>query len=162
MNTSTNIESVEHYRQWATMPSLIDSNEAYHLATNWLSRAFVNVAALNKKYKLNVGQPSVFGDRGTNKAYPEGWHVGTNMVVLPLYYVTWNDGDYQAAKVGIFGPTRQFMGMTIEDATLEDHTFLCVTNQRELLKMTNVPARVMPTNAALYPLFAPKVRTDAR
>lgn len=104
MNAKTNIDAVEHYREWSKMPSLINSNDAYQMATHWLSRVFVNVSVLNKKYQVHVGQPSIYGEEGTNNAYPADWRVGTNMTTLPLYYVTWSKGDYQAAKVGIFGP----------------------------------------------------------
>ena len=150
MNTKTNIEEVEHYREWAKMPSLIDSNSAYHLATNWLSRVFVDVSVLNKKYKVNVGQPGFW-------TTPQG----TNSTILPLFYVTWNKDDYQAAKVGIFGPTKQFMGLTIEDASLTDRTYLYVTNKKELLGMTNIPTRLIEMNPAVYRLVAPRPTPDS-
>jgi hypothetical protein len=157
MNTQTNIESVEHYREWAKMPSLVNSNEAYRMATNWLSRVYVDVAYLNKNYKLNVGQPGFWmtppaelGGKGS------GW------TTLPLYYVTWRKGDYEAAKVGIFGPTKQFMGLTIGDrdqgydASICSHVYLRVTNEAELLAMTNVPMRMAATNQDLLRLISPK------
>jgi len=157
MNKGTNIEEVEHYREWAKMPSLIDSNSAYHLATNWLSRVYVDVPTLNRKYELHVGQPSFWASP------PERWgEQGSNLTTLPLYYVTWSKGDYQAAKVGIFGPTKQFMGLTIEDATLTDHTYLCVTNNAELLNMTNTPSRLIEGNPGLYQLFAPRAPPVSR
>jgi hypothetical protein len=154
MNTKTNIEEVEHYREWASMPSLIDSNGAYRLATNWLSRVFVDVSTLNRKYKVTVGQPSFLGDEGANSTYPANWgHVGTNRITLPLYYVTWNNGDYEAAKVGVFGPTKQFVGLTIRDESLTDRVYLTVTNQKELVDMTNLPVQMMSTNGGLLRLF---------
>jgi hypothetical protein len=152
-NMKTNIEEVEHYKEWAKMPSLIGSNEAYHLATNWLARVSVDISALNKKYEAHVGQPFFWGDQGTNKAYPPGWGIGTNKITLPLYYVTWGDTNNEAAKVGIFGPTKQLMGLTIEDQSLLTRMFIVVTNQKELMAMTNVPQRMIATNPDLYKLF---------
>jgi hypothetical protein len=156
-NTQTNSESVEHYREWAKMPSLIDSNEAYHIATNWLSRVYVDVPLLNQKYKVNVGQPGFWmtppetlGGKGS------GW------TTLPLYYVTWCKGDYEAAKVGIFGPTKQFMSLIIgdvdkpEDASICSHVYLLVTNVQELLAMTNLPMRLEVTNQDLLRRLGPR------
>ena len=157
MNTQTNIEAVEHYREWAKMPSLINSNTAYQMATNWLSRIYVDVPTLNRKYQVHVGQPSFWATP------PTRWgEEGSNLTTLPLYYVTWNKGDYEAAKVGIFGPTKQFMGLTIgdadqdEDASLCSHIYLKVTNQKELLTMTNIPMRMAATNQDLLRLISPK------
>ena len=147
-NTQTNIESVEHYREWAKMPSLVNSNEAYRMATNWLARVYVDVPTLNRKYQVHVGQPS-------------SWAQGTNLLTLPLYYVTWTKGDYQAAKVGIFGPTKQFIGLTIgdadrgEDASICSHVWLVVTNAKELLTMTNLPLRMEVTNQDLLRRLRP-------
>jgi hypothetical protein len=125
----------------------------------------VDVSALNKKYEVHVGQPFFWGDQGTNKTYLQGSRVGTNKVTLPLYYVTWGDSNYEAAKVGIFGPTKQMMGLTIEDQSLLTRTFLVVTNQKELMAMTNVPQGVVATNGELYKLFHPAPplpRADSR
>ncbi|HEY3853554.1 MAG TPA: hypothetical protein VGO67_04080 [Verrucomicrobiae bacterium] len=150
VNTQTNIESVEHHREWAHIPSLINSNDAYHLATNWLSHVFVDVNALNRKYKMHVGQPQFWATP------PAVWgEQGSNLTTLPLYYVTWDKGDYQAAKVGIFGPTKQFTGLTIEDPTLTDHTYICVTNKLELLRMTNFPLRLIEKNGDLLNQIVP-------
>jgi hypothetical protein len=157
----TNSDAVEHYRQWAKMPSLINSNEAYHMATNWLSRVYVDVPMLNQKYTVNVGQPGFWmtppaelGGKGS------GW------TTLPLYYVTWHKDDYEAAKVGIFGPTKQFMGLTIGDmdkgfdASICSHVYLLVTNEEELLTMTNVPMRIAATNQELLRIISPKPPPD--
>jgi hypothetical protein len=130
---TTNIEEVEQYKQWEKMPSLVGSNEAYHLATNWLSRVSVDVSKLNGKYPVHVGQPS-WNDQGV-------------ITPLPLHYVTWGEGDYQAAKVGIFGPTKKMMGLTIKDESLSTRIFLLVTNQKELIEMTNIPSRLIETNS---------------
>ncbi|HEY3853553.1 MAG TPA: hypothetical protein VGO67_04075 [Verrucomicrobiae bacterium] len=148
MNSKTNIEEVERYHEWAGTPSLINSNEAYQLATQWLSRVYVDVAALNAKYKATVGQPSFWRDPPARFG-----EQGSNLTTLPLYYVSWSKGDYTAAKVGIFGPTKQMMGLTIEDASLCDRTYLVVTNQRELVYSTNVPLRMGVSNNALLHLF---------
>ena len=157
VNTQTNGQQMDHYREWAKMPSLIGSNEAYQMATNWLTRVYVDVAYLNKTYKVNVGQPRVW------MTPPAKWgEEGSNLTAVPLYYVTWNKGDYEAAGVGIFGPTKQFTGLTIGDrdkgfdASICSHVYLRVTNEEELLAMTNVPMRMEVTNQDLLRRLSPK------
>jgi hypothetical protein len=54
------------------------------------------------------------------------------------------------------------MGLTIEDATLTDHTYLYVTNYMELLNMTNIPSRLIEGNPGLYQLFAPRAPPASR
>lgn len=152
MNTRTNVEEVERYREWAQRPSLVDSNEAYRLATQSLSRVFVDVSKLNRKYKVGVGQASFWSSP------PAFWgDKGSNLVKLPLYYVTWSDAGNEGARVGIFGPTKQLMGLTIDDPDLSSRTYLLVTNQKELVEMTNAPLGLGTSNAGLYRLLVPKV-----
>lgn len=150
MNTKTNIEEVERYRAWAKMNSLVDSNGAYRLATQWLSRVFVNVPRLNENYNVSVGQPSFWATPPTN------WEgQGSDLTKLPLYYVTWSKNGQEAAKVGVFGPTKQLMGLTIDDPSICGHTYLLVTNQRELVNMSGVARPLTASNAELFHLFVP-------
>jgi hypothetical protein len=156
MNMQTNIEEVEHYREWAKMPSLIDSNEAYQIATNWLARVYVDVPLLNRKYPHSVSEAHFWATPPTKLG-----EKGSGLTTLPLYYVAWGKDGYEAAKVGIFGPTKQFIGLTIgdvdkpEDASICSHVYLRVTNEAELLAMTNVPMRMEATNQDLLRLLRP-------
>jgi hypothetical protein len=157
VNTQTNGEQMDHYREWAKMHSLVDSNEAYHMATNWLARVYVDVPLLNQKYKVSVGQPHVW------MTPPAKWgEEGRNLTAVPLYYVTWSKGDYEAARVGIFGPTKQFTGLIIGDrdkgfdASICSHVYLRVTNEAELLAMTNLPMRMEVTNQDLLRRLRPR------
>jgi len=147
VNKQTNGQQMDRYREWAKMPSLIGSNEAYQMATNWLARVYVDVPLLNQKYNVSVSQPHVW------MTPPAKWgEEGSNLTAVPIYYVAWNKGDYEAARVGIFGPTKQFTGLTIGDrdkgfdASICSHVYLRVTNEEELLAMTNVPMRMEATN----------------
>ena len=58
-------------------PSLIDSNSAYQLATQWLSAVDVDVPAMERKYRHEVNCLSVL---------PFG---ATNTIVVPMYFVHW-------------------------------------------------------------------------
>ena len=147
VNMQTNSEQVQYYDEWAKLPSLIGSNEAYHIATNWLSRLYVDVPLLNQKYNVSVSQPGFW------TTPPARWgEAGSGWTNLPLYFVTWNKGDYEAARVGIFGPTKQLTGLIIGDRdkgfdpSICSHVYLRVTNEEELLAMTNVPMRMEATN----------------
>ena len=47
----------EKYEKWAKMKSLVDTNGAYALATNWLMKLDVDVAALEKEHPSQVQAP---------------------------------------------------------------------------------------------------------
>jgi hypothetical protein len=126
-NTRTNIEEVEHYKEWAKMPSLIGTNEAYRLATQWLSAISVDVPALERRYKAHVGQPFFWGDQGTNQVF------------LPIFYVTW--GDPRVVDIGVFGPTRQITGLGIEDPSFLTRTNLFLSNDTELNNIPDPPKK---------------------
>src|ERR1035441_3594328 len=87
-----------HYHQWVKMRSLIDTNAAYQLATQWLSAVSVDVSALNRHYPRSVGQAQFWGDKGTN------------LVALPIYQVKWGD-DVANPRVAveIFGRATRFV-----------------------------------------------------
>jgi len=63
-------------KDWAAMPSLLDTNTAYQLATQWLAAVSVDVGELEKKYRpLSVqttinGEPNSWETRPTNSNQP--------------------------------------------------------------------------------------------
>jgi hypothetical protein len=125
-----------HYHQWVKMPSLIDTNAAYQLATNWLSAVSVDVAALNRQYSVSVGQPHFWKNP----------RVDTNLVALPIYQVKWGcdaGGNAQVA-VEIFGPTKELMDLTMTDQSFLTHTNLYLTNSTELNNVPNPPKNLAP------------------
>lgn len=77
----------ERNARLSKMTSLIDTNGAYQLAVGWLGAVGVDLAALDKKYKLNIIQW---------RSRPEGLSQGP--VMLPVYQVEWRGSPTAAAQ----------------------------------------------------------------
>lgn len=87
----------ERQMRWAKMESLIDTNGAYQLATNWLIKLDVDVAALEKKHPVSVLQQFF---------YPSG-NINLPPALLPRFEVRWGKNpSLPAVWVSVFGPTK--------------------------------------------------------
>jgi hypothetical protein len=133
VNKEKNIESVDLYPKWANTPSLISSNGAYQLATQWLTAIEVDVGALKRKYgsQLNVEQAFFWNQPGIEVHHPPG---DTNKTMLPIFNVTWGDGtktEYPV-QIRILGTTKELMGLTLGDPSLSRRPPLFITNALEL------------------------------
>jgi hypothetical protein len=95
------------------LSSLIDTNGAYQMATNWLAKSGVDVPLLEAKYRLNIiqwryypdGQPSQGLQATTRKA-----------VMLPVYEVQWRGSLVRGNRKR---PERPVVSMTISGVTKE-------------------------------------------
>ena len=107
----------ERNLELATFSSLIDTNGAYGLATNWLAALGVDLATLEKKYRLNFIQW---------RHYPEG--IGGKVIMLPVYTVEWRGfilrsqpkRESAVVSVTVFGATKEL----VESHVLDDSLFL--------------------------------------
>lgn len=117
-------------------PSLIDTNGAYQLATQWLAAADMNMTALNQQ-KCVVHQLSYLPLRATNA------------VVLPLYYVDYDNIHHAASgnlnslentlvSVEILGTTKELQDLLINDLSLSRRPVLLITNAIELIRTPNL------------------------
>lgn len=87
----------ERQVRWAKMVSLVDTNGAYELATNWLNALEVDVIALEKSQPLAI-QQQFFYPNGDTKQTP---------VLLPRFEIRWGTNrSLPAVWVSIFGPTK--------------------------------------------------------
>lgn len=92
--------------------SLIDTNGAYQLATNWLAKLEIDVETLEEKYKLNVSQL---------RYYPDG--VQGKIIYLPVFVIEWRGNVYpsrpnqesKAVSITIFGATKEIVEYHIID-----------------------------------------------
>ncbi|HEY4258304.1 MAG TPA: hypothetical protein VGM66_13910 [Candidatus Udaeobacter sp.] len=121
-------------------PSLIDTNGAYQLATQWLAALDVDVVALNK-LKWTVNQLHYLP------------HGTTNAVTLPLFYVDFGsihspaDGNLKASdkplvSVEILGTTKELQNLEIVNALLFSHRQpVLITNILELIRTPNPPMK---------------------
>jgi len=121
-------------------PSLIDTNGAYQLATQWLAAVDVNMAAL-EKLKWTAHQLHYLA-RGA-----------TNAVALPLYYVDFGSKHFPAAgpnlkdfdeplvSVEVLGTTKELQDLTMNDTSLSQRPLMLITNALELIRTPNPPVK---------------------
>jgi hypothetical protein len=120
-------------------PSLIYTNDAYQMATQWLSAIDVDMSRVNK-LKWVVNQLHYL---------PKG---ATNTVTLPLFYVDFGSKHYPASgnlvafdkpliTVEILGTTKELQELLINDESFCGRPVLLVTNMYELINTTNRPIR---------------------
>lgn len=130
-------ERFEMYPVWAKTPSSVDTNGAYQLATQWLRAISVDVAALEKKYKLNFYQWFYWGrETGVPDSEWNQYPPTTNKVMLPIYDVRWGEGSPPPVKVTVFGPTKELAALELNDISFSRRPPIVITNWEELL---NIP-----------------------
>ena len=145
------------YPVLAKTPSLIDTNGAYQLATQWLSAISVDVPALERKHKLIFRQWFFWG-KPEDLPKANGWQltsVTTNKTLLPIFDVKWGDADNPAVKVTILGSTKELMELRMEDSSFSRRPPLVITNALELENIPDPPikhlqqrpAQESPTNS---------------
>jgi hypothetical protein len=107
----------ERNLELAKFSSLIDTNGAYDLATNWLAALGLDLATMERKYRLNFIQW---------RYYPEG--TGGKVSMLPVYTVEWPGfilrsqpkRESAVVSVTVFGATKEL----VEYHVLDDSLFL--------------------------------------
>jgi hypothetical protein len=112
--------------------SLIDTNGAYQLATQWLAAVDVDMPALNKlKWTVNQLHYKTQG--------------ATNYVTLPLYYVDFGNkhtpaqnnlpaSDEPLISVEILGTTKELQEMRFQDTSFSRRPQMLITNALELVR----------------------------
>jgi hypothetical protein len=126
--------------QWKlhSMKSLISTNEAYQLATNWLDE-MVDVQSLEKKYQVSVQQTYFYTDD------PEATR--REIKLLPIFHVDWIErgAARPAVRVAIFGPTKELLGIYQEDDTFSKRPRNLLKNTETLLAIADdVFAKLSP------------------
>jgi hypothetical protein len=119
-------------------PSLIDTNGAYQLATQWLAGVDVDMTAMGKlKWTVNQLHYRASG--------------ATNYVTLPLYYVDFGNKHCKAAgpnlkdfdeplvSVEVLGTTKELQELMINDVSLSRRPLLLITNALDLVRTPNPP-----------------------
>ena len=108
-------------RQLAGMKSKVDMNGAYQLATNWLIKTGIDLAALESKNGHKVTQRSFLKSPGTGTPLIAN---SNDVVWLPVFDIEWGRKEVQSQSatyflpllvVTIFGPTKELVEMHITD-----------------------------------------------
>jgi hypothetical protein len=120
----------ERHVKWAKMKSLVGTNEAYELASNWLTRLSVDVAALQRSHPVRVEQEYYFtGD-------PDSANRKT--VMLPRFEVRWGTNQLRPAVwVSVFGPTKEPIHIRQEDGSFSQRPRGIVKDVERLLKIAD-------------------------
>lgn len=128
----------ERNAKLAGQASLVDTNGAYELATNWLARIGVDTEEVRKKYKLTITQWRYAPERLSQP------------VLLPVYQVEWRGNPFKtprrAAEVGIvtvtvLGTTKELVELHVLDDTLFARAPIRIASQERLLSITDADFR---------------------
>ena len=95
--------------------SLIDTNGAYQLATNWLSKSGVDVLSMERRYKLNLTQRRYYPDGQPG----QGLGPSRKEIMLPIYQVEWKGSMVRGTRKLPEGPVVQVVVSGINREMLE-------------------------------------------
>lgn len=111
--------------------TLLDTNAAYQLATQWLADVSMDVSGLNQDYPHLVHPTLVWGSRG-------------ELRFVPLYWISWSHkyGETSTAYVEVFLPTKTLVQLRVEDSKYILRKPLVFTNLDYLLSQTNASAEM--------------------
>jgi hypothetical protein len=116
-------EDGEFDEKFFAMPSLIDTNGAYQLATQWLASVQVDVARLETEYKpLSIQaewlQPAKSPAKGK----------------VPIFSVTWGgpSENQPPVSVQILGTTKELIALRVEDTRFSRRLPIVIPNAAEL------------------------------
>ena len=114
---------VQCMEELSHMRSMISSNDAYCLATNWLISIDIDLK------KLEAEKPPV--------VIQQFLRSGTNLVPVPLFYVKWG-GDYDpAVAVMISGVNGELLNVRQEDDSYSKRPAVLIKNIDALLAIPN-------------------------
>ena len=97
----------------AKLPSLIDANEAYQLATNYVVKAGLNLPMLEEKYRLNIVQWRYYPNNQTSDGLQTP---SKKAVMLPVYQVEWRGSLFRGNRAL---PDRPVVSITISGSKKE-------------------------------------------
>lgn len=141
------------FAKLAVMPSLLDTNTAYQLATQWLASVGVDVAELEKAHPpLSVQQ---FFSRSQSAAETlASPPADAHQTPLPIFDITWGGpaDDTPPVWVQIFGPTKELISLRMEDTRFSKRPPVSVPDAEALNEAVGPSEKAVATNAAAPPL----------
>lgn len=124
------------------LTSLIDTNGAYQLATDWLNAMGVDLKLLEEKYKLNIVQWRYYHGEGL---------VGSP-TMLPVFQVEWRGSPSQSSRrrrdmavvtMTIYGPTKELVEFHILDDSLFISPRITINDHDKLLSISDAEFQVL-------------------
>lgn len=101
----------------ARMRSLIDTNGAYQLATNWLTAISVDIAKLEGRYPSSVEQKTFYPD---STQFDDPNEKRKRVMLLPIFHVKWGNPKEPAVMVSMYGPTKELLGIYLDDESVSN------------------------------------------
>jgi hypothetical protein len=150
----------ETFAALAKLPSLIDTNGAYRLATQWLAVISVDMAGVERAYKAETTQefyydPPLTPDDASLVAKGRPPPPGHRMIKLPVFNVTWGgttDGNPDVS-VRVFGATKELIQLRMENTTFLRRALIAITNALELNSQQRPQGKIMRGKAADDPVL---------
>lgn len=128
-NMPRNQSLSEHYERWAKLKSAIGTNEAYQLASNWLTRLEVDVPALEKVYPARVIQAYLADAPPRVDGLP---------LMVPRFEVGWGTNAFEPIIwVSVFGPTKEPLLIRMEDTSFSKRPKGLIKDAEKLLAIPN-------------------------
>ena len=118
--------------QWkqSRLTSLINTNEAYQMATNWLMAISVDLPGLECKFPHSVDQRFFYPDATGLDDPPDK---RKRIFLLPIFHVYWGDKENPAVLVSIYGPTKEMLGIYQNDDSFSLRPRNLLTNVDSLI-----------------------------
>jgi hypothetical protein len=134
INQSPNKPLREAQMEVAKMRSLIETNDCYPIAKQWLLAMQADVPNLESSHRPFVRQTIISSDTQRLGQKDEG-------IPLPVFDVCWGDQYLPAVKVRIFGPTKKVIALWVEDQSFIQRTNLPVKDVEKLLAISDLDFR---------------------
>jgi hypothetical protein len=115
------LDQAEENEMLSRGTSLVSSNGAYQLATNWLSAIQVDVWELQRTNQAEVQQRWYYGPQGKT--------------MLPVFEVRWGEWDHPKIEVSIDGRTKEVVYIRQEDDSFSRRPEELIKNLDKLLEI---------------------------
>ncbi|HET7624593.1 MAG TPA: hypothetical protein VFM25_04950, partial [Verrucomicrobiae bacterium] len=149
------------YNEFFHRPSLVTSNGAYQLATQWLGALSVDVAALEQKNPPHIRREPA-DEMDADGTSSTNWFPG------PLFQISWgtNEPPFSWANpiwIRLIGSTKEPLSVTIRDTSFFISPPMVLTNAGELLGPLPLPRKFVTDlfgGEAAYQVVANPARVE--
>jgi hypothetical protein len=124
LNPFGDLNVADQNRALSRERSLINTNDAYTLATNWLALMAVDVRELQKTNVVEVQQRFCYSEEATS-----------GKVLLPIWYVKWGMWSDPTVNVSIDGRNKELLYLRLEDDSFSKRPVGLIRDREKLLSI---------------------------